>query len=88
MSARCETIAGVGEATIRELRNRARQVIDRVARGEHITVTSNDEPVAELRPLPRRPLAAAAVQKRFRRLPALDPVRFRADIDATIDESL
>jgi prevent-host-death family protein len=78
----------VGDATIRELRNRGGEVIARVAGGEHIVVTRDGEPVAELRPLPRRPLAAAAVQKRFRRLPPLDPVRFRADVDATVDQTM
>lgn len=78
----------MGEATIRELRNRGGEVIARVAGGERIVVTRDGEPVAELRPLPRRPLAAEAVQQRFRRLPPLDPVRFRTDVDATVDQTL
>ena len=51
-------------------------------------VTSDGEPVAELRPLPRRPLTAATLQERFRRLPPLDPVRFRTDVDSVIDQAL
>jgi prevent-host-death family protein len=78
----------MGEASIRELRNRGGEVMARVAGGEHVVVTRDGEPVAELRPLPRRPLVVAALHERFRRLPPLDPVRFRADVDAVIDQTL
>lgn len=78
----------MGEASIRELRNHGGRVLARVAGGEHVVVTNDGEPVAELRPLPRRPLSATSLQERFRRLPAIDPVRFRADIDAAVDQSL
>jgi len=78
----------VGEASIRELRNHGGRVLARVVGGEHVVVTSDGEPVAELRPLPRRPLTAASLQERFRRLPPLDPRRFRADLDAVIDQTL
>ena len=78
----------MGEASIRELRNHGGRVLARVAGGERVVVTSDGEPVAELRPLPRRPLSAASLQERFRRLPAVDPVRFRTDVDAAVDQSL
>jgi prevent-host-death family protein len=78
----------MGEASIRELRNHGGRVLARVAGGERVVVTSDGEPVAELRPLPRRPLSAAALQERFRRLPAVDPVGFRSDVDAAVDQSL
>ncbi len=78
----------MAEASIRELRNRGSEVIARVASGEHVVVTRDGEPVAELRPLPRRPLVAAVLHERFRRLPSLDPVRFRGDVDAVIDQTL
>jgi prevent-host-death family protein len=78
----------MGEASIRELRNQGGRVLARVAGGERVVVTSDGEPVAVLLPLPRRPLTAATVQERFRRLPPLDPVRFRADLDAVIDQGL
>ena len=55
---------------------------------ERVVVTNDGEPVAELRPLPRRPLTAATLQERFRRLPRLDPVRFRTDVDSVIDQAL
>ncbi len=78
----------MAEVTIRDLRNHGGEVIDRVRAGERITITRDGEPVAELRPLPRRPLDAATVIARFRGLPPVDPERLRADIDALIDQSL
>ena len=44
--------------------------------------------VAELRPLPRRPLQAARLLERWRALPVIDPARLRADIDELLDPSL
>lgn len=70
--------------TIRELRNRGGEVLDRVCRGEALTVTRDGRPVAELRPLPRRTTHAAALLKRWRRLPPVDPAKLKADIDAVI----
>lgn len=83
-----DTLEGVGEATIRELRNRGGEVIDRVRAGEVITVTRDGVPVAELRPLARPRLTAAVLIERFRRLPPVDPDRLRADIDAIVGQSL
>jgi prevent-host-death family protein len=78
----------VEEASIRELRNHGGRVLARVAKGERVVVTNDGEPIAELRPLPRRPLSAATLQERFRRLPPLDPRRFRRDVDGLIDQAL
>jgi prevent-host-death family protein len=78
----------MGEASIRDLRNRGGEVIDRVRGGERITITRDGEPVAELRPLPRTRLTAATMIELFRKLPPVDPERFRADIDAVVDQSL
>lgn len=73
---------------MRELRNHGGRVLDRVIAGEHVTITRDGEPVAELVPLNRKPLSTAAVLERFRKLPAMDPGALRADIDAIIDQSL
>jgi prevent-host-death family protein len=73
------------DITIRELRNNGRDVLDRVGRGETLTVTRGGRPVAELRPLPRQPAAAVALLDAWRNLPAVDPARIRADIDAIMD---
>jgi prevent-host-death family protein len=78
----------VSEATIRDLRNHGSEVIDRVRAGERVTITRDGEPVAELQPLPRRPLTAAALIERFRALPPIDPDRLRQDIDKVVDQSL
>ena len=45
--------------TIRELRNHGGAVVDRVLAGEHLVVTRDGTPVAELRPVQRRGLGAA-----------------------------
>jgi prevent-host-death family protein len=78
----------MGEVTIRELRNRGGDVVDRVAAGEHLTVTRDGRPVAELRPYRAVPLTAAVLLGRWRRLPAIDGARLRADLDQTLDPSL
>ena len=78
----------MGEATIRDLRNHGGEVIDRVLAGEHVVVTRDGTPVAELRPLARQPLAASALIERFRRLPPIDDAAFRADVDSLVDQSL
>jgi prevent-host-death family protein len=78
----------MAETTVRELRNRGGEVLDRVLAGERITVTRDGRPVAELRPLPAAPLAAAELVERFRRLPPVDPASFRRDVDAVIDQTI
>jgi prevent-host-death family protein len=78
----------MGEVTIRQLRNRGGEVLERVSRGEALTVTRDGQPIAELRPLPRQPARAAALLERWRRLPSVDPTKLKADIDAVIDAGL
>jgi len=78
----------MAEATIRELRNHGGEVVDRVAAGERVIVTRGGRPVAELRPLPSTPVTASVLLERWRRLPAVDPARLRADIDSAIDPRL
>jgi len=74
--------------TIRELRNRGGDVVDRVEAGESVTVTRDGRPVAELRPVRSRGVPAAVLLERWRRLPAVDADALRRDIDAAIDQSL
>ena len=78
----------MGEASIRDLRNHGADVIGRVQAGERVTITRDGEPVAELRPLPRRRLGARALIEQFRALPPVDADRLRADVDALVDQSL
>jgi prevent-host-death family protein len=76
------------KVTIRELRNRGGEVVDRVASGAHIMVTRDGRPVAELSPVRRRGLTAATLLERWRRLPSIDPQAVQRDVDAVIDPNL
>lgn len=76
------------EVTVRDLRNRGADVLERVARGEALTVTRDGQPVAELRPLGRRPVPASLLVTRWRGLPSIDVERFRADVDELLDGAL
>jgi prevent-host-death family protein len=76
------------EVTIRELRNRGGEVVDRVAAGERVIVTRSGKPVAELRPVRATRTTAAGILTRWRRLPPLDVAALRADLDSVIDPAL
>jgi prevent-host-death family protein len=78
----------MAEVAVRDLRNHGGEILNRVAAGEALTVTRDGEPIAELRPLPRRPVPAGLLLRRWRRLPAVDPSRLRADIDSVLDSAL
>lgn len=45
----------MSEVASRELRNHTRELLNRVAAGEHITITVRGRPVAELAPAAQRP---------------------------------
>jgi prevent-host-death family protein len=76
------------EVAVRDLRNHGGEILERVAGGEAMTVTRDGRPIAELRPLPRRPLQASLLLERWRSVPEVDPVRLRADIDEVLDPAL
>lgn len=78
----------MGEINVRELRNHGGDALERVARGETLTVTRAGVPVAELRPLPREPLSAATLLDRWQRLPHVDAGRLRGDLDEVLDPSV
>jgi len=75
----------------RELRNDNAKVVDAVAAGETCVVTRKGMPVAELRPIrtarrrfvPKAELIALAAAS-----PHIDLKKFRADLDAVIDQGL
>ncbi len=72
--------------TERQLRNDAAAISCRVEAGEHLTVTRNGTPVAELRPVAaRRFVHRAAIGAAAATTPRIDAERFRADLDALVD---
>jgi antitoxin (DNA-binding transcriptional repressor) of toxin-antitoxin stability system len=75
----------MARVSIRDLRNHGGDVVDRAARGEQITITRSGKAVAELRAVPHAPLSAVALLNRWHRLPPMDPVALRADIDELMD---
>ena len=78
----------MASVSIRELRNHGGDVVDRVERGEPVTITRAGRAVAELRPVGRPPQAATALLERWSRLPRLDPRALRSDIDQVLDPKL
>lgn len=78
----------MASVTIRELRNHGGDVVERAARGEQITITRAGRPVAELHPVTAAALPAEVLLKRWRGLPAVDPVALRADVDRVLDSAL
>ena len=81
-------MANVSEVSVRDLRNRGGHVIDRVARGERITITRDGKKVAELRPYIQSNVSAAALLRRWRHLPAVDPVALRNELDEILDSRI
>ncbi len=79
---------GHAEVSVRDLRNHGGHVLERVLRGETLTVTKDGSPVAELRPIPRRSLPTGQLITRAKRMPRVDPERLRRDIDTVLDQSL
>jgi prevent-host-death family protein len=78
----------VSNVSIRDLRNHGGDVVDRAARGEPITITRSGRAVAELRAVSSPPLAAETLLSRWRRLPRVDYVVLRGDIDRLLDSEL
>lgn len=78
----------MANVSIRDLRNKGGEVVDRVARGEPITITKAGRPVAELRPVRQPALTAGVLLERRRHLPSVDPDAMRREIDRLVDPSL
>lgn len=75
--------------TQRELRNQSAAVLREVEAGRTIIVSRNGTPVAELRPIrPRRFVSRATLAEAASRAPRVDAGRFRADLDAVIDQRI
>jgi prevent-host-death family protein len=78
----------MASVSIRDLRNHGGDVVDRAARGEQITITRSGKAVAELRAVSKPPLSAETLLSHWHRLPSMDPVALRADIDGLMDSSV
>ena len=75
--------------TQRELRNDSAAVLRDVQAGQLLIVTRNGVPVAELQPLPPRQFVPrAAIAESARRAPRVDAGRFRADLDAVVEQAI
>jgi len=75
------------EITQRELRNESGEIMRALDRGETFVVTRNGVPVGELTPLRQRQFVAAeAAVAVFGGAPAVEIKRFRADVDALLDQ--
>jgi len=75
------------EITHRDLRNRAREIMDAIERGESFIVTRDGRQIGELIPLRqrRRFVTRQEFAAMSRNSPAVDLEAFRADQDATAD---
>jgi prevent-host-death family protein len=78
----------MNEVSIRELRNHGGEVIERVERGERLTITRDGRRVAELRPLQPGGASSTVLVERWSRLPRLDADKLRQDIDQVVDSQL
>jgi prevent-host-death family protein len=77
------------EITQRELRNESGKIMREVDQGESFIVTRNGVPVGELTPLHRkRFIPAETLVALFRGAPEVDYERFRADLDAVVDQDV
>jgi prevent-host-death family protein len=75
------------EISQRELRNESGEIMRALDRGEMFVVTRNGVPVGELTPLRRRRFVSAdAAVVLFAGAPVVDIGRFRADVDAVLDQ--
>jgi len=78
----------MADVSIRELRNHGGEVVERAQRGEQLTITRGGKPVARLVAVHRPPMPLDELRRRWARLPEVDPVQLRRDIDAIIDPSI
>lgn len=78
----------MSEVSIRDLRNRGGEIVERAERGERLTITRAGRPVAELVTLRRMPIELEELIRRRKRLPRVDPDSARRDIDRVVDPSL
>ncbi|HWE87988.1 MAG TPA: type II toxin-antitoxin system prevent-host-death family antitoxin [Pseudonocardiaceae bacterium] len=78
------------EITLRDLRNRSREIMDAVQHGQSFTVTRDGHQIGELIPLRRRRrfVSRQEFAAMSRNAPTIDIDTFRADQDATADHDM
>ena len=75
------------EINQRELRNESGEIMRALDRGEVFVISRNGVPVGELTPLrKRRFMSADAAVALFASAPDVAAERFRADVDAALDQ--
>lgn len=74
------------DVSIRDLRNKGGEIVDRAEAGEPITITRDGRPVARLTAI-KPSLTTAQIIERFKHLPPMDPDALRRDIDSLFDQS-
>lgn len=83
----CYDAVVVRRISQRELRNESGEIMRALDRGEAFVVTRNGVPVGELTPFRQRQFVPAdAVLAAFAGAPAIDPGRFREEVDALLDQ--
>ena len=86
-STRCYSQLMAETISQRELRNDSGRIMRGLDDGTSYVVTRNGAPVGELRPLRRTSMVdARVVVEAFRGAPAVDPERFRRDLDRVVDQ--
>lgn len=78
----------MSDISIRDLRNRGGDIVERAQRGERLIITRSGKPVAQLVALPRPAVPLDELRQRWMRLPEVDISTFRQDLDTVIDPSL
>lgn len=76
----------MAEVASRVLRNQTRAVLDRVAAGEHITITVDGRPVAELSPVADRPVWISRDRFVTTVLPNQADAELTADLSAIVGD--
>ena len=85
----CYHAAMIRKITQRELRNQSGELMRALDRGETFIVTRNGVPVGELTPIrSKRFVPAEAACAAFAGSPPIDFPRFRADLDAVVDQAI
>ena len=79
----------IRKITQRELRNQSGELMRALDRGETFVVTRNGVPVGELTPIrSKRFVPAETAWAAFANSPPIDFARFRADLDAVVDQEI